>query len=208
MPATKTPREEPVKKRGPYNPYATRARCLESALELFSERGFHQTTVAAITQRAGLTKGAFYHHFESKEDVLQQIHAEYATQMVEGAREVFQQDIAPIEKLRAIIERAVIQLGRHRKHVAVFYQENRFLSGEAYDAIRALHDEQEEILLKVIRAAKRRKELRADVDPKLLMFTISGVTAWIYQWYTEKGPMKLEDIASQLASYIVDGVKA
>jgi AcrR family transcriptional regulator len=196
------------RKRGPYAPEATRAGLLEVSLELFSARGFHATTVAAIAQRAKVTKGAFYHHFESKEDVLRQIHAEYANQMAAGAREVYQQDIAPIDKLRAIIERAVILLGRHRKHVAVFYQEYRFLSGEPYTAIRAMHDEEEVILLDVIAAAVRAGELRPDVNAKLLMFSISGVTAWIYQWYSETGPMPLEQIARQLSSYIVDGVAA
>ena len=196
------------RKRGPYAPEATRAGLLAVSLELFSERGFHATTVAAIAQRAQVTKGAFYHHFESKEDVLRQIHAEYASQMAAGARQVFEEDIPPIEKLRAIIERAVILLGRHRKHVAVFYQEYRFLSGEPYAAIRAMHDEEESILLAVIAAAQTAGELRPDVSPKLLMFSISGVTAWIYQWYSEEGPMPLEDIARQLSSYIVDGVAA
>ena len=208
MAISDAPNRTQSRKRGPYAPEATRAGLLGVSLELFSERGFHATTVAAIAQRAKVTKGAFYHHFESKEDVLRQIHAAYASQMAAGAREVFSQDIPPIEKLRAIIERAVVQLGRHRKHVAVFYQEYRFLSGDAYAAIRAMHDEEESILLDVIAAAQQAGELRADVNPKLLLFSISGVTAWIYQWYSNEGPVPLEQIAQQLSSYIVDGVAA
>ncbi len=38
----------------------------------------------------------------------------------------------PLEQLRGIIVNAVIVLGRHRLHVAVFYQEFRFLSGDSY----------------------------------------------------------------------------
>lgn len=41
-----------------------------TALELFHEYGFDRVTVDDICERAGLTKGAFYHNFESKEDLV------------------------------------------------------------------------------------------------------------------------------------------
>lgn len=47
----------------------TRARILQSALRLFSERGFDATGVAEICGAAGVSKGAFYHHFEAKQSV-------------------------------------------------------------------------------------------------------------------------------------------
>ena len=47
----------------------TRSHILDAAGELFSERGYDATSVAGICARAGVTKGAFYHHFESKQSV-------------------------------------------------------------------------------------------------------------------------------------------
>ena len=44
----------------------TRARILESAVKLFSDRGFNAASVDDICEDAGISKGAFYHHFESK----------------------------------------------------------------------------------------------------------------------------------------------
>lgn len=196
------------RKRGPYSPEATRKAILDTALKLFGERGFHATTVQAITENAGLTKGAFYHHFESKEEVLQHIHAEYANEMVAGMRKVLAEaaHTTPLEQLRGIIVNAVIVLGRHRLHVAVFYQEFRFLSGDSYSGIRTLHDEQETALLDIIARAKASGELREDVDPQLLVFAISGMTAWIYQWYNPKGRRTLEEIAEDLADIVLSGV--
>jgi AcrR family transcriptional regulator len=195
------------RKRGSYAPEATRQAILDTSLKLFGERGFHATTVQAITEAANLTKGAFYHHFESKEQVLQEIHAEYATEMVAGVREIMAQaDVSPLEQLRSIITRAVITLGLHRQHVAVFYQEFRFLSGESYSSIRRLHDEQESALMGIIYKAKEAGEVRADVDPQLLVFAISGMTAWIYQWYNPNGRRTLDDIANNLADIVLQGV--
>jgi AcrR family transcriptional regulator len=47
-----------------------RGRVMQAALELFSERGFEQTTVAEIAGRAGLTERTFFRHFADKREVL------------------------------------------------------------------------------------------------------------------------------------------
>lgn len=52
-------------------PEETEAKILEAAMKLFLEKGYEQTTIQDIVnQLGGLTKGAFYHHFKSKEEVL------------------------------------------------------------------------------------------------------------------------------------------
>ena len=45
----------------------TRAKIIESAIKLFSTRGFNAASVDDICKDAGISKGAFYHHFESKQ---------------------------------------------------------------------------------------------------------------------------------------------
>ena len=47
----------------------TRSHILDVAGELFAQRGYDATSVADICDGAGVTKGAFYHHFESKQAV-------------------------------------------------------------------------------------------------------------------------------------------
>ncbi|HEY45218.1 MAG: hypothetical protein AMJ88_04175 [Anaerolineae bacterium SM23_ 63] len=51
----------------------TRARLLEAAERSFAQQGFDATGVATICQVAGVTKGAFYHHFSSKQDVFMEL---------------------------------------------------------------------------------------------------------------------------------------
>ena len=43
---------------------------IEAAWALFMEQGYEQTTLQEILDRAGTSKGAFYHHFRAKEDLL------------------------------------------------------------------------------------------------------------------------------------------
>lgn len=56
----------------PYSPehaVQTRARIVESARRLFNRHGFEQVTIDQIMAAAGLTRGAFYHHFQSKNEL-------------------------------------------------------------------------------------------------------------------------------------------
>lgn len=46
---------------------------LDTALELFAEKGYHQTSISDITRKAGISKGLIYNYFESKDDVLRSI---------------------------------------------------------------------------------------------------------------------------------------
>lgn len=51
----------------------TRARLVEAAKTVFEEKGFHDARVSDIGERAGLTHSAFYHYFDSKEDILREV---------------------------------------------------------------------------------------------------------------------------------------
>ena len=48
---------------------ATRASILQTAAEVFAERGYAETTLSELIARSGLTKGALYVHFTSKEQL-------------------------------------------------------------------------------------------------------------------------------------------
>jgi len=52
------------------NPEETIQKILDTTLELFKEKGYAQTTILDIVDKMGVSRGAFYHHFKSKEDVL------------------------------------------------------------------------------------------------------------------------------------------
>jgi AcrR family transcriptional regulator len=63
---------------------ATRASLIEAARQLFGEKGYVDTSIDEIVARAGVTKGAVYHHFDGKEGlfraVFEQVHTEVTDQ--------------------------------------------------------------------------------------------------------------------------------
>ncbi len=55
-------------------PTPTRERILDTALQLFTEKGFDATSLQEIADRLGFTKAAIYYHFRSKDDILMALH--------------------------------------------------------------------------------------------------------------------------------------
>ena len=63
-----------------------RGRLEEAALELYTERGFDETTVAEIAERAGLTERTFFRHFADKREVLFAGSEQFVSQIVDAVR--------------------------------------------------------------------------------------------------------------------------
>lgn len=61
----------------------TRRALLDTARELFAENGFGATRTEEIVQRAGLTRGALYHHFRDKEDLFRAVFEEVSAEVVQ-----------------------------------------------------------------------------------------------------------------------------
>ena len=59
-------------------PAVRRAELIDCAQGLFLTRGYERTTINDVISATGLSKGAFYHHFRSKEDLLEAIAARFA----------------------------------------------------------------------------------------------------------------------------------
>lgn len=62
-----------VKSRKAEQSQATRAALLNAARELFTEHGYAQAPTEEIVQRAGVTRGALYHHFKNKQDLFRAV---------------------------------------------------------------------------------------------------------------------------------------
>lgn len=65
----------------------TRTAILDAARLLFTERGYHGSSIDAILDRAGSSKGAFYHHFPDKRAVLEALLSEFEEEGVRRTRD-------------------------------------------------------------------------------------------------------------------------
>src|SRR5436189_262353 len=82
----------------------TRRKIYDSALQLFREKGFEQTTMRDIAQKAEVALGAAYYYFSSKEAIVLAFYSE----MQEGSHEVVLQEMQAHKKMKDRI-RCVLQ---------------------------------------------------------------------------------------------------
>lgn len=76
----------------------------QNALDLFSKRGYTHVSVDTIVKKSKASKGAFYHHFKSKEAVLDCLVDSYVSSVSSGIEEIVQQDMDAVKKLQKFIE--------------------------------------------------------------------------------------------------------
>lgn len=115
-------------------------RLTQAALELFAEQGYDRTTVAEITERAGLTKRTFFRHFADKREVLflgQDLLARLFTDAIAAAPDA----ASPVEAMTAALEASAAAFGPERREFAAQRQ-----------SVIAAHDDlRERELLKLAR---------------------------------------------------------
>jgi AcrR family transcriptional regulator len=78
---------------------ATRRRIIDSAVDLFTELGYGETGLADVLQRAGVSKGAFYYHFDSKESVAAAIIEEFTLRSMESMRTRVDSSLPPLDQI-------------------------------------------------------------------------------------------------------------
>ena len=193
---------------GGYAPEETRQAIIDSALALFGEKGYAVTSVQEITEAAGVTKGAFYHHFESKEELLRLIHDEFLDYQLALLRVALDSDAGPETRLRELLRSLLTSTARYMANVTVFYQERRNLTGTQYKAMKRKRDEFDRMFLQVIQRGIEEGVFRSDLDPRIVSFGILGMCAWVHQWYRPNGRFSAEQIADMFSELALDGLLA
>lgn len=71
---------------------------LDAAEVLFAEKGFDHTSTNEILEAVGIAKGTLYHHFKSKEDIMDAIIERQSEKMLSGARKIAEDRSIPVEE--------------------------------------------------------------------------------------------------------------
>ena len=102
----------------------TRTELIDAAERLFSTGGFHATSLDAVADAAGYTKGAVYSNFASKEDLFFAVYERRVDRYLAEAEPMFAEADDPAEGVLEVIARYAAQRGRARDHawLAVFFE--------------------------------------------------------------------------------------
>lgn len=108
------------------DPEVRKNEIIQVSEELFLTQGYEATTVEHILQRTGLSKGGFYHHFKSKDDVLMAILDRITDETIQVA-----QHIADIKEISAL------------QKIALFFRRQKDLKMPKVNMIRAFYEERD-----------------------------------------------------------------
>jgi AcrR family transcriptional regulator len=191
------------------NPEATRQALLDAAIELFGTNGFDATSVQSIADRAQVTKGGFYHHFESKQALLHEIHDRFIDYHLERMRELLAEPgVGPEELMRRLVrDILVVGAARWRDDIEIFYQERRQLEGERYAAVLEKRHEFEGHVIEAVRRGIDAGVLADKGDAKVVAFGIIGMTMWAYHWFDPARGGERE-VGELYADLVLDGLRA
>jgi len=147
---------------------ATVARVLDSARLLFLERNYADVTMSQIAAKAAVTKGALYHHFDSKEE----LYVRFLLEDLEQKRALHAQALLAGASARERLEfltRAFLELPAERRDVISLVRRdiNVFRGAVREELIRAYQHALPELVEEILRAGIERGELKPG-DPRLL----------------------------------------
>ena len=109
-------------------PSERRQALVQIAAELFAERGFKATTVREIGDAAGVLSGSLYHHFDSKETIVDEILSNYLDSLTDSYRQILAENADPAITLADLIRSAFLSMGPHRAAITVLQNERNYLA--------------------------------------------------------------------------------
>lgn len=183
-----------------------RSKIIHSALHLFEKHGFHGVTVNQIVESIGTSKGGFYHHFTSKDELLFVIHDTFITYVLEKANIAKNTYDSPTKKLYAIIKSFVQVFDLYKPHISVFYQENVYLKPSYEERIKTKRDQFKDIIVETLREGKTCGEFRHELSEEITGMAILGMVNWTYKWYKKTGEKTIDEIGDIYVDLIMRGI--
>jgi TetR/AcrR family transcriptional regulator, cholesterol catabolism regulator len=204
-------RNRPVRSRGGARrgprAQATRDALIEVGLKLFLEKGYRQTSIQEIVDTAGVTKGAFYHHFAAKDDVLILAHETYLRKQLAIINAVLAEGMDAASSLRKIIYEMLNGVIEHRAEVSLFLEERRSLRGARFEAVRLLRREFEVAFTDLIKSGVEDGQFANSAEEsRVIALGLLGMVSWTYQWLRGDGLQSREDVARVFSDMVLQGL--
>jgi AcrR family transcriptional regulator len=185
------------------SPVGTRQRIVAAAVSLFAEQGFDATSVNQVVVRAGVAKGALYHHFASKDDLLYEVYRELVDRQLAGLREILSRNLPPADTLRELIADLVITTAARLGEAKVFFRESHRLGDANQARVRAARRSIHDAVTELVRSAQAAGEFATVASAEMVTFTVFGVINELPVWYRPDGPKQPAELAAELSSLIL-----
>ncbi|KWT57811.1 TetR family transcriptional regulator [Streptomyces albus subsp. albus] len=182
-------------------------RLLATATRLFAERGYDRTSVQEIVEAAGVTKGALYHYFGSKDDLLHEVYGR-VLRLQQERLDRFADADAPVERrLRDAAADVVVTTIENLDDTKIFFRSMHHLSPEKDKQVRAERRRYHERFRALVEEGQRAGVFSSATPADLVVDYHFGSVHHLGTWYREDGPLTPQQVADHLADLLLRALR-
>lgn len=177
---------------------------IDAAAIVFHQKGYNGASIQDIADVLGILKGSVYYYVKSKEDllfaVINEIH-ESALATMDGIDTI---DATPHERIAEFVRRHVLHSADHIERATVFFRDFNALAPDRRAKVLGDRERYTSVLTALIVEAKNAGDTQPDLDIRMVVLAILGMTNWTYQWYRPGGQHTADEIAEKFAEFALD----
>lgn len=180
---------------------------LQLAAAMMAERGLRATTVRDIADAAGILSGSLYHHFSSKEEMVDEVLRDFLDWLFARYQEVIDTEPNPLERLKGLFMASFEAIETHHAQVVIYQDEAKRLSAQPRFAyVDTRNREQRKMWVDVIEQGVAQGYFRPDLDVDLVYRFIRDTTWVSVRWYQPGGPLTAEQVGRQYLAIVLGGI--
>ena len=190
-------------------PVSRRDELLDLAATMFAERGMRATTVRDIADSAGILSGSLYHHFKSKEQMVEEVLRDFLDWLFARYQEIVDTEPNPLERLKGLFMTSFEAIEDRHAQVVIYQDEAKRLSAlPQFDFVDARNKEQRKLWIDLLNEGVKQGCFRPDIDVDVVYRFIRDTTWVSVRWYQPGGPLTAEEVGRQYLSIVLGGISA
>ncbi|CAL9579284.1 HTH-type transcriptional repressor KstR2 [Actinosynnema sp. ALI-1.44] len=182
-------------------------RLIGAATRLFADKGYDRVAVQEIVDHAGVTKGAMYHYFGSKDDLLQEIYGSLLRMQTERLEEIASGPGPVAERLHAVAVDVVVTTVENFDQAKVYFRSADQLPEQQRRAMRAERRRYHERFRSLVEEGQEAGVFRADVPADLTAHYFFGTIHHLGAWYHATGPLTPKQIGRHYADLLLASLR-
>lgn len=182
-------------------------RLIEVALRLFADRGFEGTSVQDVVSAAGVTKGAMYYYFDSKDDLLAEIYARVLREQMERLESFVHADGPIEERVFGAAADVVVTTIEHLDSTTVFFRSLHQLSESKQEEVRGQRRRYHDAFRGMVLEGQRSGAFRDDVAAELVVDYFFGSVHHLPMWWKAGRRFGAVSVGETFATLLLDGLR-
>lgn len=180
---------------------------MAAATELFARRGYESTSVQEIVRAAQVTKGAMYHWFDSKAELLNSIYRELLAEQTRRLETIAGGPGPVPERLREATLDLVDHICAHPEELTVWARSRHLLDDDQAAVARQERRNYHRIFRDLVAEGQRAGMVRDDVSATVATHTFLSAIGGLHTWFSDDGALDRREVGRQMAEVFLRGLE-